>query len=169
MKQHNSTTFPPWYRQFWPWFLIALPATAVVGGLFTVWIAFQQDTGLVKDNYYREGLNINAELEKQSIANAANITARLQFLDEDSKILLLLQGDTSLPEQLQLLLTAPANPDKDRIFSLQTKTPGLYQTKLSEILHGNYYLQLSPSDNRWIIKGQAHLSGNKVILLPATQ
>ncbi len=169
MKQHNSITYPPWYQQFWPWFLIALPATAVIGSLFTVWIAFQQGTGLVKDNYYREGLNINAELEKQSIANAANITARLQFLDEDSKILLLLQSEMPLPEQLQLLLISPADSAKDRMFNLQTKTPGLYQTNLNEALHGNYYLQLSPSDNRWIIKGEAHLSGNKVILLPATQ
>ena len=29
----------PWYRQFWPWFIIALPATAVVASLATVWIA----------------------------------------------------------------------------------------------------------------------------------
>ncbi len=28
-----------WYRQFWPWFLIALPATAVIASLVTLWIA----------------------------------------------------------------------------------------------------------------------------------
>lgn len=29
----------PWYRQFWPWFVISLPATAVIASLVTVWIA----------------------------------------------------------------------------------------------------------------------------------
>ena len=29
----------PWYRQFWPWFLIALPATAVVFSFATLYIA----------------------------------------------------------------------------------------------------------------------------------
>ena len=37
----------PWYRQFWPWFIIALPASAVVAGLTTVWIAMQTTDSLV--------------------------------------------------------------------------------------------------------------------------
>ncbi len=37
----------PWYRQFWPWFIIALPASAVVAGLFTLWLAMQTSDSLV--------------------------------------------------------------------------------------------------------------------------
>jgi hypothetical protein len=29
----------PWYRQFWPWFLIALPTLALLAGLLTLGIA----------------------------------------------------------------------------------------------------------------------------------
>ena len=29
----------PWYRQAWPWFLISLPATAVIAGSFTFYLA----------------------------------------------------------------------------------------------------------------------------------
>jgi hypothetical protein len=29
----------PWYRQFWPWFLIALPLASVVLGIATVSVA----------------------------------------------------------------------------------------------------------------------------------
>ena len=29
----------PWYQQFWPWFLILLPASVVVAGLTTLVIA----------------------------------------------------------------------------------------------------------------------------------
>jgi hypothetical protein len=33
------TDSKPWYRQFWPWFLIALPASSVAFGFATLFIA----------------------------------------------------------------------------------------------------------------------------------
>ena len=45
----------PWYRQGWPWFLIALPATAVVAGIATLVIAAKTFDGMVVDDYYKEG------------------------------------------------------------------------------------------------------------------
>ncbi|MDX2349593.1 MAG: FixH family protein, partial [Porticoccus sp.] len=41
----------PWYRQFWPWFLMALPGSVVIAGLTTVYIAFNGADTLVNDNY----------------------------------------------------------------------------------------------------------------------
>ena len=41
----------PWYKQFWPWFLILLPGTAVVATLYTVVIANQYADDLVVDDY----------------------------------------------------------------------------------------------------------------------
>ena len=32
----------PWYKQFWPWFIIALPLTSVVASFLTLWIAVTQ-------------------------------------------------------------------------------------------------------------------------------
>jgi len=31
----------PWYRQFWPWLLIGLPASAVLGCAVTIWLVLQ--------------------------------------------------------------------------------------------------------------------------------
>ncbi len=31
----------PWYKYPWLWFMISLPASAVVAGLYTVYIAYQ--------------------------------------------------------------------------------------------------------------------------------
>ena len=38
----------PWYRQFWPWFLLALPAAAVIGGILTVIIAVSNPDPLIQ-------------------------------------------------------------------------------------------------------------------------
>ncbi|AMG40432.1 FixH family protein [Achromobacter xylosoxidans] len=33
-------TVKPWYREFWPWFLMAGPFLAVVGCIITMYLAF---------------------------------------------------------------------------------------------------------------------------------
>ena len=43
----------PWYRHFWPWFLMALPAAVVVAGLSTAYIAHEHADDLVVDEYWR--------------------------------------------------------------------------------------------------------------------
>jgi hypothetical protein len=37
-----------WYRQFWPWFIIALPATAVAASLWTIWLALSHPDPLIE-------------------------------------------------------------------------------------------------------------------------
>ena len=68
MRKQNSGHIPPgfdqpWYRQFWPWFIIALPASAVVAGLLTLWIAMSNPDYLVIDDeeYSRLRSSLKAE------------------------------------------------------------------------------------------------------------
>ena len=49
----------PWYRQRWPWFLIALPASAVIGSAITAVLAVRTFDGPVAADYYKQGLAIN--------------------------------------------------------------------------------------------------------------
>jgi hypothetical protein len=69
----------PWYRQFWPWFIIALPATAVVAGLITLYIATVNRDTLVRDDYYKEGLALNQDLARSRRAADLGITAELAY------------------------------------------------------------------------------------------
>ena len=55
--------FLPWYKQFWPWFIIALPASVVVASFFTLWLAISNPDPLVVDeNEYRQ---LKGELKAQ--------------------------------------------------------------------------------------------------------
>jgi len=54
---------PPWYRQFWPWVIIAIPSLAVIGGIVTFWLAVSHPETLVVDEAeYRQ---IRSELRAQ--------------------------------------------------------------------------------------------------------
>ena len=53
----------PWYRQFWPWFIIALPVSAVIASFITLWLAVSNPVTLVvNDEEYRE---LNSGLKAQ--------------------------------------------------------------------------------------------------------
>lgn len=58
----------PWYRQFWPWFIIALPASVVIASFYTLWLAISHPDQLVVDE--EEYRVLNSELKAQpSLSN----------------------------------------------------------------------------------------------------
>ena len=67
-QQQNIKPAPgenlPWYRQFWPWFIIALPASVVIASFVTLWLAITHPDHLVVDeDQYR---NLKSELKAQA-------------------------------------------------------------------------------------------------------
>ena len=67
----------PWYREPWPWLLMAGPATVLVAGAATTWIAFASSDGLVAEDYYKQGLGINRRLAREEAARKLGISAKL--------------------------------------------------------------------------------------------
>lgn len=155
MNDLNPNT--PWYRQFWPWFLIALPLTAVIGGIITIWIAFTHETGLVKENYYQDGLNINEQLRQTQNAELGKVEATISFSETDKKVTLYFDGDVALPATITLSLSAPIDPEKDRQFLLKPVNPRLFQATLDSLPQGRFYLLLEPDDETWRLTGEAQL------------
>jgi uncharacterized protein len=51
----STPTERPWYRQFYPWMLIFLPASAVVGGFITLYLAITHPDILVRKDCVRDG------------------------------------------------------------------------------------------------------------------
>jgi hypothetical protein len=61
-------TGQPWYREPWPWFLIAGPLLVVVACMATTVIAVRSDDGVVAGDYYKRGLLVNQHLPKDGAA-----------------------------------------------------------------------------------------------------
>ncbi|MCX7945433.1 MAG: FixH family protein [Hydrogenophilus sp.] len=72
----------PWYRQRWPWLLMMPPLAAVVGGMATLVVAVRSWDGLVVDDYYREGLAIQQQIERTERAATLGLVARVRLADE---------------------------------------------------------------------------------------
>lgn len=72
-KQHvgpDGKDLLPWYKQFWPWFIIALPASVVIASFFTLWLAISNPDHLVVDE--KEYQQLKSELKAQPPAQNKN-------------------------------------------------------------------------------------------------
>ncbi len=146
-----STDSKPWFRQFWPWFLMALPASVVVAGLTTVYIANRHADDLVADEYYKEGLAINRQLAKQEAARALALTADLNVSID--QITVRLTGPVTDPV-LRLRLSHPIEADRDFYLSLARRADGLYSGPLPVSVGAHWHWTLdSGEDSSWRLDG----------------
>lgn len=108
----------PWYREPWPWILIALPAAAVAGGIVTAVIAFRGADGVVAADYYKRGLAINEELSRSKLAAALGIDAELRIggIEPGDFVGVRLVAARALPPEaaLRVRLVHPGRSGADR-------------------------------------------------------
>jgi hypothetical protein len=156
MNTLSAPSRKPWYREPWPWFLMSLPATAVVAGLATVWIAVQSADGLVVGDYYKAGLAINQTLARDDAARALALSAALK--NEPDALTLTLSGHlTSYPEQLTLKLAHPTHQGMDHDFVFHHVGDGHYRVALPATLPaGKWHAQLTDSAAAWRLSGVLH-------------
>ena len=107
--RHKKTEQPmePWYRQGWPWFLIAWPATAVVAGIATLIIAAKTFDGMVVDDYYKEGQAIVQTLGRVEQARRLGLRAALRVRSDSIHVELSATEPGSLPPRIRVTVAHP--------------------------------------------------------------
>jgi hypothetical protein len=139
----------PWYRQFWPWFLIALPASAVVASLYTVSLAFRTTDSLVVTS--DDGMDVVAgrHLAAERRARELGLRATVDFNTVSGAIVLTLTADSNLewPTSLALLLSHPAFAERDMTIALTRSLPDAsgnptWSGHFVEVPDGRWYLVL---------------------------
>jgi hypothetical protein len=130
----------PWYREPWPWFLIAGPAIVVVAGVTTAFIAASTDDGLVADDYYKRGLLINKELERSGRGTAMKLGAVAVF-GPDGVVRVDVTGfatPAEAPPTLLLKLAHATRAGYDRTVALQRGADGAYLGTLDALPPGRW-------------------------------
>lgn len=158
----------PWYKQFWPWFLILLPASVVVAGFSTLYIALENPHSMVDDQYYREGLAINQSLEQDRRAAELGFSAEVVFEQMGYVDIVLVSSRDQLPElpqQLVLLMLHPGSQALDQSVQLKQVSSGRYRADLKSKYRYSYYLRLLPEDKSWRLNGKINFQyGNSTSL-----
>lgn len=154
----------PWYRQFWPWFLIALPCAAVVGSIATAIIAGRDGVNLVAEDYYKQGKEINQDLSKFDRAEALGIRIALAV---NGKELTLnpLSGDFPAGQALHLSLFHPTLEGQDSEHLLTADGKGVYRLLLETPITGKWHVRVDAFDHEWRLQETVQLPVQAPVLL----
>lgn len=143
----------PWYKQFWPWFLILLPLTVIVWSVVRIVILSNHSVSLVTEDYYKKGKGINIDLSKINVAEELLINASV--VSENNTIILNLdKGNLEHFPALQATFAHRTLPDRDFDQMLTANANGEYRILLEEPLQGPWFIELTPHDQQWLVQGR---------------
>ena len=163
MTQEDITR--PWYKEFWTWFLIAIPLSSVIVGTIVFQFATDGTNSLVVDDYYKEGKTINARLDKIALAAEMNLVANLSF-KEDSLVLSFTSGEVS-GQALKLDFYHATQEHKDFEVILTRDAAGLFRGVIPQSIAGKWRLRLTPMDEAWKLQRMLSLPQQQDISLSA--
>lgn len=149
-----------WYREPWPWILIAGPAIVIVACLVTAWLAFSGEDGLVIDDYYKQGLAINQTLSRSDAAGRLGIEAEVYFVDGRVRVQL---AAAAGPGTLTLRVLHPTRAGMDQSLNLGAVEPGVYEGRLPPLRPGRWHVVLEQRD--WRLAGDLTLPAAGSLML----
>jgi hypothetical protein len=155
----------PWYREPWPWLLMAGPAIVVVAGIVTLVIAVVSFDGMVADDYYKQGLGVNRVIAREAEARALGIEGAVQFNAERTRVRVVLRA-AAAPKSLRLALVHPTLPAEDQALELAQVSDGVYEGALRPPRDATLRLVLEDADNRWRLAGSWTTHADAVRLAP---
>lgn len=157
-KDSQTEAQKPWYKHFWPWFIMAIPGSSVIAGIAMIIVANDGADTLVKENYYKEGLAINQHIEKLNHAKELAISA-VATINKD-KLELKINANSAINEQLFIEFRHATQADKDFKIALQRSASGDYFAFIDEQQglqqRNKWYLTLKPFSERWELESNWH-------------
>ncbi|WP_306521879.1 FixH family protein [Rheinheimera sp.] len=145
----------PWYKQFWPWALIALPVLTMFKAAHTIYIMNQQKPDLVVDDYYAEGKAINMNLAKYREAALRNLQANILLAAD--KAVVRFASKPELGDTLELQFVHNTVAAKDFVVKAERSGENLYITQLPTTLSGKWNLVVTDNSQQWKLRAELTL------------
>lgn len=158
MKKEDKQS---WFKQFWPWFLVLLPLTAVVAGISTLFIATDNQPEMVVDDYYKTGKAINADLSLLSNAKKLNISA---LVSQQSDGLLISFDGLKTNTSVKFSLYHSTQSKRDQQAMLTASADGKYHFETEQSLTGKWTLRLESFDKKWRLEKQVYFPSPDITL-----
>jgi len=158
-----------WYQEPFVWLLIAFPLTAVIGGFVTLALAIQSNDGVVEDDYYHRGKEINRVLARDHAAALAGLAGAVELNARDRELQLSLSARDSraVPAQVELEFLHATRAGLDRTLLVARGADGVYRAGLPALAPGHWYVQVSTP--QWRLVGSFRSpKEDRAVLRPGT-
>jgi len=157
-----------WYREPLVWLIIFFPLSAVIAGFFTLYLAIISKDGLVVDDYYQKGKEINMSLARDRAAARHGLRAGVTLDAAKQNVVVQLSAakDQSLPDRLELRWLHATRAGFDRTQMLIRSPDGLYRSAIPGLAPGHWYVQVEAQD--WRLQGSLRIPGEvRLELVPS--
>lgn len=144
----------PWYRFPFMWLVIALPLISVVLGVTLLTLAIRSDDGLVADDYYRRGKEINLVLGRDRAAAALGLSADVEIDAGTGLVRAKLRStrDAPMPAQLEIKFMHATRAGFDQTLAMARTPAGFYQAGARTLAPGRWDVELATAD--WRLVGE---------------
>ncbi|MHA2862972.1 FixH family protein [Vibrio harveyi] len=154
----------PWYKQFWPWFLIILPLTVVVWTIVTVVVFANNSVSLVAEDYYKKGKGINIDISKMNVARGLGLNATVSS-DNNTVVISFNKGELPHFPALTATFTHRTLPDRDFTKLLTADAKGNYRLTPENSIQGPWFVELEPHNKEWMIQGRVEFPAQPTTLM----
>lgn len=169
-----------WYREPWLILVIGGPLLVVCASLYTGYLAMRGADQVVAKDYYRQGLMINTNLQRDAKAHELDLRANLQLDLSAQRVHLSLSSRQNLPDSLQLSLAssgAQAGGVEEivRRLSMRQVSQGRYEGDLQQTSNAKFpvdqlaarLLHVKLETTEWRLTGDWHeATENRLQLVP---
>lgn len=140
-----------WKREPMVWMLIAIPSAAVIMGIVMLTLAIQSYSGLVVDDYYKKGKQINRVIARDRFAYELGLAAALNLDGETVEVRFDPKVSHIPGESIELNLVHATRPGLDQTLILERRDTRLYRGLLQLEGEGRWNVYLQTAD--WRITG----------------
>ena len=139
----------PWYRYPLLWLAILLPASSVVAGLTTLYIAVINADAPVVDEWYKEGRGINRSMEQEQIAARLGIGLVLSQVGAGVQARLTSDAGIPAPAMIKVALRHPTLKEKDVLLTLHHQGSGVFRADGVLPASGRFIATASTPEGHW--------------------
>jgi len=165
MDNRSPVIEAPWYRQFWPWFLVLLPSCAVVASFILLGTAIRYSDSPLHDTYSKHGFAIERVAAADIEAAQRKLSAALHIAI-DGDIDLALRGQVTQPSTtLTLEFIHPLDTQHDSSITLTRDDAGHYRGHLPTALGGRWLIELREPGQNWRLRNSIELQPQRELQL----
>ena len=148
----------PWYRVPWVWFVLSIPAAAVLMGVVMLTLAGRGFDGLVADDYHKRGMQVNRSLERDRVAAAHRMrgTVEIDVAAGTVRVRLEGEGGFTAPPQIELAFHHATRAGLDRTVTLRMRGEDSYGGPWQSLETGLWNVSLGTAD--WRLVARHHVT-----------
>ena len=152
-----------WYSVPMMWLVVGIPLASVLGGVAMIFLAINNDDGLVDDDYYKDGMEINRVLDRDRKAYELELRAQYQLRPGSIEVRIFNAPDVEMTSVPALKLLNATRQGLDQVVQLHKNFGGNYTGPMEPLQAGRWYITLGTAN--WRLTGSLQVPGSNAGML----